>query len=226
MPHRRPLSRPTLLPVTRTSRRARWRWRVLRRLLAVVALAVALIAAWLTLRPPPPQLLPVAHASRDLDSGEVLTAGDIVVRGLPAGSVPPGAVAGAGDLVGRSVTGRVASGEALTATRLVPRTAADGLPPGKVAVHLTIADERSLTLISPGMLVTVYPVQGGAPWARGARVLAVDPHTDPEILSAPSGDLPRGLTVAVSTTQADHIHADQRPDGQPPAVLVTVDDGR
>ena len=114
----------------------------------------------------------------------------------------------------------VASGEALTSTRLVPRTAADGLTGGHVAVHVHLVDPGAVDLLAPGARVLVYPAEGGDPLAEDATVLAVDPPS-------PSGplvgqDRARGVVLEVSDTSARAVLAGHGSLSGGPVVAVVV----
>ena len=71
----------------------------------------------------------------------------------------------------------LARGESLTTSRLVPRGTLDGLPAGRVALHVVSADPAAVDLLTPGVAARVYPAAGGPALAIGATVLAADPAT-------------------------------------------------
>ena len=208
-------------PATPVSRRSRWRRRLVRKVLAGLALTGAAVAVILTLRPPSPSMTEVLVATHDLDGGTTLSAADLRATRVPSQWVYPGSVTTKSELHGRVLTGPLAAGEPVTLARLVPRSAADGLALGQVAVHLLAADPAALRLVTSGTRVTVYPATGGEAWAHAALVLAVDPAPD-DTLGLGADSSPRGLTVALTQRDADRIHQGQRPDGQPPAVLVVL----
>ncbi|NHA67628.1 SAF domain-containing protein [Phycicoccus flavus] len=168
-----PLPRP-FPGVTGPGRRARWRRSVLRRMLAAACAAGAVLVGLHEVRPPPAPTATVVVAARAVPAGAVLGPADLAVTTVPAGSRQPGGARRPADVLGRRVGSGLAVGEALTATRLVPRGPADGLRPGRVALHVLLADPAAAGLLDAGRLVAVYPAAGGPALAEGARVLAVD----------------------------------------------------
>jgi len=215
------LRRPRILG---SSRRARWRRRTLRRALAGLCAAGATLLLVGVVRPPPPATTRVLVSTSSLAAGTVLAPGDVRVAEVAGNSPPVAAVADPGAVVGRRLVSRVEQGEVFTATRLVPRSAADGAPAGTVAAHLVVADEQALDLVSAGRRVVVYPETGGPALTRDVLVLAVDTPDKPSF----TGSLPgadggrRGLVVALGTEDVERIFAGGRPEGGAPAVLVVV----
>ncbi|HSF98135.1 MAG TPA: SAF domain-containing protein [Ornithinibacter sp.] len=197
-------SRP-LPSVTGPGRRARWRRAVLRRLLSAALAAGAVVVATTVARPSPPPTVTVVVAAHRVPSGAVLTAADLRSTRVRDDAAQPAALTSVADAVGRRLAASLASGEALTAGRLVPRGPADGLPTGRVALHVVAADPASVDLLSPGVGARVYPVAGGPPLAVAAEVLAADP---PSAVSDPlvTGDVPgRGVVLSLSVAEADAV---------------------
>ena len=186
-------------------RRAHWRRRVLRRLLSAAFAATAVGLVLLQLRPPPEPVSPVLVAARDLPAGAVLLPTDLRVQQVPRSTTQPGALTTVADAVGRRVGAGLVRGESLTASRLVPRSTLDGLPAGRVALHVVSADPAAVDLLTPGLPARVYPAAGGPALAVGATVLAADP--------APGGPValtdapPRGVVLALSADEADAVLA-------------------
>jgi hypothetical protein len=178
-------------------------------------------------RPPPVPTTPVLVAARDLGAGALLEASDLRVASLSGGEDAVGTVGtvqDAHELVGRRLTSPVQQGVLVTAGRLVPRSPADRIPPGTAAVHLLVADERSLDLLSAGRRVTLFADTGGPAVARDVLVLAVDtPGSHTVTGSLPGANAPpRGIVVALGTADLEAVFAGQRPDGGPPRVLAVV----
>lgn len=178
-------------------------------------------------RPPPMPTMQVAVAASDLGAGSVLTAGDLRtghVTGGPDGVGTVGAVHDAGELVGRRLTSPMAAGEVFTSGKLIPRSAAEGLPSNTVAAHVLVADERSLDLISAGRRVSLFADTGGAALAQDVLVLGVDLSDTPTLTGSLSGsqNSPRGLIVALPPTAVERIFAGQRPEGGPPRILAVM----
>ncbi len=166
--------------MTELRRTARELARTIRRhraLLAAGLVAASVASALPILAPTPPTTATVLAAARDLPPGRALTAADLTQLVLPLGAVPDGVLLVAGDAVGRSLTGPVRRGEALTDLRLLGsglvRTA------GVVAVPVRLADAASVTLLRAGDRVDVLavPADGGVTEATtvaaGLSVLAV-----------------------------------------------------
>ncbi len=176
---------------------------MLRRLLAGTLAALALVLVVREVRPPPDPLVAVVVADRPVPAGTVLRVDDVRTQRVEVAQ--PGALRAPADVVGRRLVAGLASGEAVTATRLVPRGVADGLPAGRVALHVVAADPASVDLLLPGGLARVYPRAGGAPLARSALVLAADPAPPPD--TALRSSTARGVVLALSADEADAVLA-------------------
>ena len=179
---------------------------MLRRALSAALAATAVLLVVLELRPPAPPLTPVVVAAHQVPAGAVLTDTDLRVDHVPRGFAQPGALAAPADAVGRRVGAGLARGEGLTASRLVPRGAADGLPAGRVALHVVSADPAAVDLLAPGLAARVYPAVGGPALAVGATVLAADPPTRSSAMS-PADTPPRGVVLSLSAAEADAVLA-------------------
>lgn len=202
-----PSFRRPLPSVTGASRRARWRRAVARRILSALLAAAAVVLVVAELRPPPSPAVTVLVAARAVPAGTVLAPADVRTATTPVDTAQPGALTSAPDAVGRRVGAALAPGEALTTSRLVPRGSADGLPRGRVALHVVAADPASVDLLAPGVGVRVYPAAGGAPLALAAQVLATDP---PDTRGDPWDGDPgagRGVVLSMSAGEADAVLA-------------------
>ena len=180
---------------------------MLRRLLSAALASCAVALVVLEVRPPPPPTVPALLAARAVPAGAVLAASDLRVGLVRHDVAQPGALTALPDAVGRRVGASLAPGEALTASRLVPRGPVDGLPRGRVALHVVAADPASVDLLAPGVGARVYPAAGGPPLALAAEVLATDPvdaHPDP---LAPAGAAGRGVVLSLSAAEADAVLA-------------------
>lgn len=215
------MPRPTrpLPGLTGPGRRARWRRAALRRLLSALLAATAVVLVVLQLRPPPEPTAPVVVAAHDLEAGSVLRGADLRVDHVPRPAVPPVALTSLADALGRRVASAAAGGEPLTSTRLVPRGPLDGLPAGRVALHVVAADPASVDLLSPGLPARVYPSAGGPALAVAAVVLATDPPATPSALGDPP---PRGVVLSLSPTEADAVLAGHGSLDGPAAVAVVA----
>lgn len=215
-------SLPRPLPgITGPGRRARWRRSVLRRSVAAVCAAAAAVVAVGLLRPAPPPTTDVLVTARAVPAGAVLTAADVVLRPVPRAARQPGALTRRWEAVGRRSGSPLAAGEALTATRLVPRSAADGLPAGTVALHVLLADPAAADLLVPGSAVVVYPAVGGSVLVRDATVLAVDPPPEADgAFAGPPGA--RGVVLALPAGAGERILAGHGGLDGPPVVNVAA----
>lgn len=133
-------------------------------------------------------------------------------------------VAATDRLVGRRLGGRIAGGEPVTTTRLVARTASEGLPAGTVAAHVLVADERVLDLVAVGHRVTLFAEVGGSALAQDVLVLGIDtPESAFGAGPFPSGDaVARGLVCALTEADVDRVFAGHRPEGGAPRVLPVL----
>ncbi len=207
--------------LTGRGRRARWRRGVLRRVAAAACLAGAAVAGLQVVRPPPEPTVEVVVAAARVEPGSVLRADDLVLTRVPESGRQPGALTATADAVGRRSGTALAAGEAVTATRLVPRSRAEGLPAGDVALHVGLADPAAADVLTPGQRVSVFPGPGGVALARDAVVLAVDPPergsvTDLTALSGPG----RGVLLRLPEASAERVLAGHG--GTDGTVLVAV----
>ena len=143
-------------------------------------------------------------AAREVPAGAVLSDADLRVDHVPRRSLQPGALASAAEAVGRRVGAGLASGEGLTASRLVPRGALDGLPAGRVALHVVSADPAAVDLLAPGLSARVYAAAGGPALAVGATVLAADPASRASTVALADAP-PRGVVLSLSAAEADAV---------------------
>ncbi|MGL4176347.1 MAG: SAF domain-containing protein, partial [Dermatophilaceae bacterium] len=116
---------PSLLfpGITGAGRRSRWRRRVLRRLLAGVLAATAVVVVVGQLTPAPPAPMAVVAAARPVPAGAELAAGDLRMVAVVADTVQPGSITDPAAATGRRVGAALVPGETLTRSRLVPRSA-------------------------------------------------------------------------------------------------------
>ncbi len=187
-------------------RRARWRRTVLRRLLAAGCAAAAVVVLVDALRPAPPATVAVVVAAAPVPAGSVLGLADVRTTRVPEGSVQPGALRATSDAVGRRTTSPLTAGEWITRTRLVPRGPADGLTPGRVALHVGLADPLTADVVGAGQRVLVFATTGGSALARQAVVLSADPPPDEPVPGlGPQGG--RGLVLSLPAEEAERVLA-------------------
>ena len=214
---------PRPLPgLTGPGRRARWRRVVLRRVLSALLAATAVALVVLQLRPPPEPVTTVLVAARDVPAGTVLTAADLRLEGVPTrcrAARRPG---------GRCRRPWVAaSPPGWRAERpsphpgWCPEAPLDGLPPGRVALHVVSADPAAVDLLAPGLARARLP-GGRWPGAGGRGHGAGDRPARPRRRS-PCRDPPRrGVVLSLSATEADAVLAGHGSLEGPVTVTVVV----
>ena len=137
-----------------TRRRLRRAILTRRRPLAAVSAALAALIGLQAASPPPPETRSVLTAARDLPAGSVIDADDLVTASFSPGTVPAGVLGSAADLVGRTTTGPVREGEAITDVRVLAGSLLEGYP-GRVAVPVRVADPGAVGLLRIGDRVDV-----------------------------------------------------------------------
>jgi Flp pilus assembly protein CpaB len=173
--------------------------RFTRRHRAVVAGGLTVLAVLLALPALAPSTGPVVTvvaAARDLAPGSRLTHADLTTVSLPRRVAPDGALHDADALLGRSVTGAIRRGEALTDVRLLGAGLVQAT--GLVAAPVRVADAAAAALLHEGDHVDVLaaPTSSDAAAtsavtvAHGLQVLAV-PET--------GSDADGGLVVLAAT---------------------------
>jgi Flp pilus assembly protein CpaB len=157
----------------------------------------------------------VVLARADLDVGMRVRAHDVRVVELPGASLPPHALADAGDAVGRVVTVPVLAGAAITSRALAP-SRRDGVsavvPPDRRAVRVVGTDGLRP---DPGSVVDVLAtlesrdvggdVEPTAVVAHAARVLSVDAAPSHDEGADGGANRRVGVVVLVTIDEASHI---------------------
>lgn len=156
-----------------TSRRATWRRAKLRRVAS--ALLVGL-AAWLAASALLPTATPVGEpvvvAVRDLPAGQRLTAPDLQISRWPAQLRPHAAFQEIDHAVGRTITGPISRGEAVSGTRVRGADLLHDLPTGEVMAHVVVSDPGLATLLRAGDRVDAISTADGAVLGANLLVLA------------------------------------------------------
>ena len=176
----------------------------------VAAGLLACLALALALRPPPPAAgaaaatVPVVVAAADLPAGAALTATDLAVARLPAGSAPAGVVTDVPQLTGALLASPLRSGEPVTDVRVVGPGLWSAVPAGQVAAPVRLADLAVATLLRAGDRVDVLAAgdAGVQVVTTGALVLAAP-------AAAPEGDRESSglLVLAVPPDTAGRLAA-------------------
>jgi pilus assembly protein CpaB len=152
-----------------------------RRVLVALCLAALAWSVVTTLEPPPPSTESVWTASKDLPSGTVLSAQDLLRRSVPPGNAPV-ASHDLESLVGRTLAAPLGRGEVATTTQTMGSGHLVGYP-GRSAVPIRIPDADTVDLLRSGDhidLVGTDP-QSDAPGTRVAEdavVLSVPRRAD------------------------------------------------
>ena len=178
---------------------------MLRRVLAAACVAAATLLALQVLRPAPLPDVQVVVAAADVPGGTVLAADDLALQRLPQEARAPGSLTEVSAAVGRRLGSPIAAGEAVTASRIVPRSVTDGLGHGRVALHVLLADPGSADLLVPGDRVAVYPAGGGPELTDDAAVLSVDPPRP--VTTLDTGDGVRGTVLDLAAGDARSVLA-------------------
>ena len=209
-------------------RRRQWRRRVLRRSVAAACAAAAVLGTIAVARAPRGgELTPVVVAARPLAVGEVVTPAALQLRLFPKDLVPDGAATAVAQVVGRPLTATLNRGEPLTTDRTRPSSLLTGQPVDLLALHVLIADARSVSMVRPGDHVDLVGPEGVV--ARSAPVLAVDAVFTTDfgaVLNGPGSSSGNnlegaGLTVAVDQpTVLDLSTVQQDALGRPQLSLV------
>src|SRR5829696_7098791 len=140
---------PSRSPAAR-ARRFLWRRR---HLLAALCLACAAPVTVTALRPPDPPVERVLTLTGDLPAGRVLTADDVRVRDVPAGTLPAGSLRDTGEAVGRPLAVGLTAGTALQPAMLTGPGLASAAPTGTVVVPVPVADAATARLAEPGQRI-------------------------------------------------------------------------
>lgn len=181
-------------------RRAAWRRFVLRRMVAAVLAATAVLGVLGTVREQAaPRSVPVVVARTDLAAGQRIAAGDVAIARWPAALAAGGMVSESDSVVGQVLAAPVGVGEALTPSRLIGPGLLAGQPPGSVAAVVPLSDPVARLLARPGTHVDVVAGSGEVV-ARGAVVLAA-PGPSPGVWSG-GDDQPGSVVVALDAGAA------------------------
>jgi pilus assembly protein CpaB len=169
-------------------------------------------------------LVPVLVASRDLGSGDRLTARSLAVRRVPARFVPPDGLGSAAEVAGARTAVPVRAGSYVTVGQLDagpeagPGTGGEQLDPGERAVEVAVRDGGSLAGLGPGARVdVVVSTENGAGGGRslvalaGVELLALRSAAAAGAYAAGDADAaagPRALaTLRVTLRQAVYLAA-------------------
>lgn len=205
-----------------SGRRGAWRRRVARRLLSAALAAAAVLGCVAVARTPEGGAQArVLVAVRDLPTGHLLGASDVVEQSRPMGFAPAHALRRTGSVTGQRLAGPVGAGEVLTAGRLLGPGLLAGRPAGEVAMHVAVTDPGAADMVRPGDRVDLLSADGDAV-VRDVTVLAVTggAQDSPSRLAVRPGS-GAGLVVAVASDEAGRI-ASAPPDALGGAALTVV----
>jgi Flp pilus assembly protein CpaB len=169
-----------------------------RRPLAAVAAALAALVGLQSMAPPEAPAHRVLTVAHDVPGGTVVDRTDLTWTDFAPGTAPEGAVESVADAVGRTTTGPVRAGEAITDVRLVNGSLLDGYP-GAVAAPVRIGDAGAVGLLRIGDRVDVIAAD-----PQGAREAVVVASAVPVVALPRAGDTPLasgGLVVLAVTDE-------------------------
>lgn len=183
---------------------ARRRLLLHRRLLAALAVAVAVLAGLQAAAGPGAATTEVTVAARDLPAGTTLAAADLTTVAVPLDAAPARSPA-PDELLGRVLAGPVPAAETVTEARLVGAAGLD-LAPGQVAVPVRLPDPGTAALLRLGDevdLVATDPQAGSTRTVgRDVRVVALP---EPGDASEPGATTGRLVVVAVASGEAHDV---------------------
>jgi len=163
-----------------------------RQLVGAVLVTIAFALVVSRLAPKPAATIAVVAASRDLPTGEVLTAADLHTVNLPPATVPAGVATDVGAVVGSQLAGPLRRNEPLTDVRL-----GDGVlrrpAPGLVSATVRLADSEAALLLRPGQRIDVLAAStdtggesGTAPTTPAAGTAAAVVAADVMVVAIPN----------------------------------------
>jgi pilus assembly protein CpaB len=179
-----------------------------RRKLAAVCAVAAVLTGLTALAPPRPDTVPSVRATSDLAGGTVLRPADVRLDHLPRDALPAGAVTDPDLVVGKTLAGRVPSGQVLATAHLVGGRFRGGS--GQVIAPVRLADGDLTALLTDGDLVDVVGAdeQTGRATvvASGVRVVAVPPAARDPASAAGGGlilvEVARSTATALASASA------------------------
>ena len=142
-----------------------------RRLLAALATAAAVASGLQAASGPPPPKALVLTAARDIPGGTVVRPSDLAPVEFDPDSVPSGVLGSQADVVGRTTSAPVRSGEPITDVRLVSGSMLAAYP-DLVAAPVRIGDPGAVALLRIGDRVDVLAADPNG--ARRAHVVVED----------------------------------------------------
>ncbi|KSU58458.1 MULTISPECIES: SAF domain-containing protein [unclassified Gordonia (in: high G+C Gram-positive bacteria)] len=149
----------------------------------------------------------VVVAAHELRPGQVVDVADLQSRRIAGATVPGGALTHAGPAIGKTVTGRVRSGEIMTDTRLLSSRLPADLTGDDDArlVPIRLSDEAVTALLRPGDVVDVLTDEAEV-LARRAVVALHAAETQSGGI-APGGTAAAPVLLAMDATSAHRVAA-------------------
>ncbi|MXP22848.1 flagellar biosynthesis protein FlgA [Gordonia sp. HNM0687] len=155
----------------------------------------------------------VVVAAHDLRPGQTVAPDDLSVVSVPGGLIPTGALRMTADATGRTLVGRVRTGEILTDVRLLSSHLPAQLTGRREArlVPVQLADDTVASLLREGDVVDILTVRGGesAPSAVLARaaIVALTVGSGRDNALSPSGAARRPVLLAMAEVDAHRVAA-------------------
>lgn len=168
----------------------------------------------------------VLVAARPLAVGETPAPSSVRVARFPVNLAPSGSIDSPDRIAGRRLSAPLGVGEPVTEHRLSGTALLLGLPPGMVAMHVTVTDPAAVSLVQPGDHVDVIGASGTV--AHDVLVLRTDdpmrsgsgPLLSAQGRGASSGSS-SGIVIAAGHSTAEAIaRIPLDPMGRPALTLV------
>lgn len=169
--------------ITQLPGKVRRRVLVHRRALAALLAGLAVLVGLRAVREPPPAVVEVWAASRDLTAGIAVAPADLTRVGLLPDAVPDGAVTDPRSLLGRTLAAPLRRGTPVTDLSVVARPLTAAWP-GRVATPVRLTDPAVVSLLRVGDVVDLVAAdpQGETPahvLASGVAVVAIPRRAPP-----------------------------------------------
>lgn len=175
-----------------------------RRWFAALAAAICVFSLAQVIAPPIPAGSEVVVVASAVGAGDVIDAGQVAVRSIPAEYVPATALTDVDQVVGKVAITALSEGAVVSEEYLLAGSAP---PEGMLLVPVRLPDAGLADILTPGQRVTLVSVGGdgtSSVLARSLRVAAIPALSDSLIGATADGllvvlEVPLELAPAVST---------------------------
>lgn len=179
-------------------RRLRRTYLRLRRPLAALLAAAAVLVLARIAAPPAPDSVAVVVAAHDLTGGTVVGSDDVRIQRMPPALAPGGSFSSTSVLIGSTVAAPMRAGETVTDRRVLGRPLIDGYAAGLVAAPVRIQDSDVVSLLHAGDSIDVYAASSAsrpATLLTSAAPVVMLPHL--------AADSQSGALIVLAVTPAD-----------------------